>query len=94
MIPFDFDNPMSPAETVEIFRKYFGPTQMAFSRLDAAGGAAMTADLVALFTELNVADDPTVRTLIHSEYLQVTAVRKTTASEAGSTDSKEDHRKI
>jgi ubiquinone/menaquinone biosynthesis C-methylase UbiE len=94
LIPFDFDNPMSPAETVEIFRKYFGPTQMAFSRLDAAGGAAMTAELVALFTEFNVADDPTERTLIHSEYLQVAAVRKTTASEAGLVDSKEHHREM
>lgn len=80
LIPFDFDHPMGPAETVETFRKYFGPTQIAFSRLDAAGAAAMTADLVALFTELNVADDPTQRTLIHSEYLQVTAIRKTPAS--------------
>jgi ubiquinone/menaquinone biosynthesis C-methylase UbiE len=91
LVPFHFDNPMSPAETVETFRKYFGPTQMAFSRLDVAGAAAMTADLVALFTELNVADDPTGHTLIHSEYLQVMAVRKTTSAQA---DSKEDHRKM
>jgi hypothetical protein len=54
----------------------------------------MTAEMVALFTEFNVADDPTERTLIHSEYLQVTAVRQATASEAGLIDSKEDHREM
>ena len=76
LIPIDFDMPMSPAGAVAFFKKYFGPTQMAFSRLDEAGGAAMEAELVALWTEFNVADDPAEHTLVHNEYLQVTAVRR------------------
>ncbi len=76
LIPIDFDMPMSPAGSVEFFKKYFGPTQVAFSRLDAAGGAAMEAELVALWTEFNVADDPAEHTLVRNEYLQVTGVRR------------------
>jgi SAM-dependent methyltransferase len=40
-IPIDFDLPMSPAGAVTFFRTYFGPTQVAFSRLDPAGQAAL-----------------------------------------------------
>jgi ubiquinone/menaquinone biosynthesis C-methylase UbiE len=80
LIPIELDKPMSPGEIVDFYRKYFGPTQMAFSRLDEASGAAMAAELVALFTEFNVADDPAERTLVHGEYLQVTAIRKSTDS--------------
>ena len=76
LIPIEFDMPMNPAGAVEFFKKYFGPTQVAFSRLDEAGGAAMEAELVALWTEFNVADDPAEHTLVHNEYLQVTAVRR------------------
>ncbi|HEY4380092.1 MAG TPA: class I SAM-dependent methyltransferase [Acidobacteriaceae bacterium] len=75
LIPIDFDLPTSPAGAVEFFRKYFGPTQVAFSRLDAAGQAAFAADLEALWSSANVAPDPANRTLIHNEYLQVTAIR-------------------
>ena len=76
LVSIDFDMPMSPAGAVAFFKKYFGPTQVAFSRLDEAGGAAMEADLVALWTEFNVADDPASHTLVRNEYLQVTAVRR------------------
>ena len=76
LIPIEFDMPMNPAGAVAFFKKYFGPTQVAFSRLDEAGGAAMEAELVALWTEFNVADDPAEHTLVHNEYLQVTAVRR------------------
>ena len=76
LIPVDLDGPMSPPEMVELFREYFGPMKMTFSRLDEAGGTAMAAELVALFTKFNVADDPAKRTLVQGEYLQVTAIRK------------------
>jgi ubiquinone/menaquinone biosynthesis C-methylase UbiE len=76
LIPIDFDMPMSPVGAVAFFKKYFGPTQVAFSRLDAAGDAAMEAELVALWTEFNVADDPAEHTLVRNEYLQVTGVRR------------------
>ena len=76
LISIDFDMPVNPAGAVAFFRKYFGPTRMAFSRLDEAGGAAFAADLEALWTEFNVADDPAGHTVIRNEYLQVTGVRK------------------
>jgi 2-polyprenyl-3-methyl-5-hydroxy-6-metoxy-1,4-benzoquinol methylase len=76
LIPIDFDLPMDPAGTVAHFRQYFGPTQVAFSRLDAPGQAALAADLTALWSGANVAPDPTTQTLIRNEYLQVTAIRK------------------
>jgi hypothetical protein len=75
IIPIDFDLPLNPAGAVAFFRKYFGPTQVAFSRLDEAGQAAFAADLESLWAGANVAPDPENRTLIHNEYLQVTAVR-------------------
>jgi SAM-dependent methyltransferase len=68
---FRYDAP--PAAVVEIFRKYFGPTQMAFARLDAAGQAALEADLVGMWTQANEATDRT--TFVRNEYLEVHAVR-------------------
>lgn len=75
IIPIDFDMPVSPAGAVAFFRKYFGPTQVAFSRLDEAGQAALTTDLENLWSSHNIAEDPTSQTLIRNEYLQVTATR-------------------
>lgn len=76
LIPIDFDLPVNPAGAVSFFRTYFGPTQMAFNRLDAAGQQAFAADLEGLWAGANVAPDPTTQTLIRNEYLQVTAIRK------------------
>ena len=75
LIPVDFDLPTDPAGAVAFFRKYFGPTQVAFSRLDPDGQAAFAADLESLWSDANVAPDPTNRTLIHNQYLQVIATR-------------------
>lgn len=69
----DFEFLMSPAEVVEHFRLYYGPTQKAFEALDEDGRAALREDLVQLWTEHNrVADGST---LVESEYLEVKAVR-------------------
>ena len=76
LIPIDFDLPMNPAGAVAFFRKYFGPTQMAFNRLDEASQAAFAADLEALWVGANVASDPGDRTLVRNEYLQITATRR------------------
>jgi 2-polyprenyl-3-methyl-5-hydroxy-6-metoxy-1,4-benzoquinol methylase len=73
--PVDFDLPVNPAGAVAFFRRYFGPTQVAFSRLDEPGQAALAADLEALWASANAAPDPTSHTLIHNQYLQVTATR-------------------
>ncbi len=75
LIHIDFDMPMPPAGAVDLFRTYFGPTKMAFSRLDEAGQAALANDLLELWTSANVAAHPSVQTLVKNEYLQVKAVR-------------------
>jgi ubiquinone/menaquinone biosynthesis C-methylase UbiE len=75
LVAIDFDLPHTPAGVVAFFRRYFGPTQMAYGRLDEAGQAAMTADLEALWTGANVAADPANQTLVRNEYLQVMARR-------------------
>ena len=75
LVPIDFDLPLNPAGAVQFFRRYFGPTQVAFSRLDAAGQAAFATDLERLWTEANVSPEAPERTLIRNQYLQVTARR-------------------
>jgi SAM-dependent methyltransferase len=76
LIPIDFDMPTDAAGAVAFFRKYFGPTQVAFSRLDEAGQGALAADLEALWAGANEAEDKENRVLVRNEYLQVTARRK------------------
>jgi SAM-dependent methyltransferase len=76
LIPIDFDLPVNPAGAVAFFRKYFGPTQMAFNRLDEAGQVAFATDLEALWAGANVATDPNDHTLIRNEYLRITATRR------------------
>jgi SAM-dependent methyltransferase len=75
LIPIEFEFPTNPAGVVAFFREYFGPTRMAFERLDEAGRSALAADLESLWSSANVAADPEQQTLVHNEYLQVTAVR-------------------
>jgi SAM-dependent methyltransferase len=72
--PITFTYPFGPAEVVEHFRKYFGPTQKAFESLDAEKQDALRSDLVQLWTENNQATDGT--TVVTSEYLEVLAVRE------------------
>jgi len=69
----DMKFPFPPAEVVELFRKYFGPTQVAFSKLDDAGQAALASALENLWKEHNRATDGT--TNVPYEYLEVHAVR-------------------
>jgi SAM-dependent methyltransferase len=76
LIPVDFDMPVNPAGAVAFFRKYFGPTQMAFNRLDEAEQAKFAEALVELWAGANVAENPGERTLVRNEYLEVVARRK------------------
>jgi len=69
MMHFDF--PYGPAKVVELFRTYFGPTKMAFERLDENGRKAMQDDLIRLWEEHNEATDG--RTVVDAEYLEVHA---------------------
>jgi hypothetical protein len=75
LVPIDFDMPFNPAGAVAYFRTFFGPTKTAFERLDPAGQTAMAADLEALWSAANVSPDPSNHTLVHNQYLQVTATR-------------------
>jgi SAM-dependent methyltransferase len=72
MCPFSY--PVPPAEVVESFRMYYGPTRRAFEALDEAGQAALRKDLEALWQENNQATDNT--TYGEGEYLEVVATRK------------------
>ncbi len=65
--------PFPPKETMDFFRRYFGPTKMAFSRLDTAGQATLASQLESLWVEHNMATDGT--TAVESEYLEVHAIR-------------------
>jgi len=74
-IPLDFDLPTTPAGAVDFFRTYFGPTKVAFSKLDEAGQKALFAELEQLWSSENKASDPN-HTLIHHEFIEITATRK------------------
>jgi 2-polyprenyl-3-methyl-5-hydroxy-6-metoxy-1,4-benzoquinol methylase len=69
--PFQYD--LKPAEVVEFYRSYYGPTNRAFAALDDAGQAALRRDLEELWSEHNQATDGTTR--YGSEYLEVIATR-------------------
>lgn len=73
-ISMDFDFPFPPAEVVEFFKRYFGPTQVAFSKLDAAKQKEFQGELVRLWTENNQASGD--RTLVESVYLEVRVTKK------------------
>jgi len=79
LIPVDFDLPTTPAGAVAFFRKFFGPTQVAFNRVLQVSGkpgvSAFAAELEALYASANVSPDPTNHTLIHNQFLQVIATR-------------------
>src|SRR5260370_794496 len=68
-----FKYPFPPAEVVQLFRQYFGPTRMSFSRLDPSGQSALTSDLESMWTRHNQAKDCT--TVVNGEYLEVKAIR-------------------
>jgi len=66
--------PFPPAETVDFFRRYYGPTQRAFASLDASTQVRLRQDLVELQTANNIAKKPQT-TEVAAEYLEVIAVR-------------------
>lgn len=68
-----FDYPCSPAETVRLFRDWYGPIVRAFAALDEERRELLERDLVALWTDHNHARDG--RTRLESEYLEVIVVR-------------------
>ena len=71
MVPFCL--PMTPEQTVDYFRAWYGPTLRAFAALDEDGQAALRRDLTRLWSEHNRATDGT--THVEAEYLEVIAIR-------------------
>lgn len=69
-----FKFPFPPADVVEFFRMYYGPTQRAFGALDENGQAALRKDLEQLWSDNNKATDGT--TDVEAEYLEVLATRE------------------
>ncbi|GAC1429902.1 MAG: class I SAM-dependent methyltransferase [Terriglobales bacterium] len=69
----NFKYPFSPAGTVAFFRKYFGPTLVAFSKLEAKEQDGLRDDLEKLWSSKNEASDGT--TQVATEYLEVLATR-------------------
>ena len=65
---------MTPEQTVDFFRTWYGPTLRAFAALDADGQAALRRDLTRLWSEHNRATDGT--THVESEYLEVVATKR------------------
>jgi hypothetical protein len=68
-----FDYPFPPRDVVQFFRDYFGPTKVAFSRLDDEDKISYRDDLEKLWSEHNRASDG--KTQIHNEYLEVIGTR-------------------
>jgi SAM-dependent methyltransferase len=68
-----FDYPIPPAGVVQLFRDWYGPTIRTFEALDANGQTRLFDDLVALWSDHNLATDGT--TQVESEYLEVIAER-------------------
>lgn len=68
-----FDYPFSPAETVELFRQYYGPTSRAFDSLDERSSDRLRDELERLWSIHNRAGNDL--TFVPAEYLEVIAVR-------------------
>jgi ubiquinone/menaquinone biosynthesis C-methylase UbiE len=59
---------------LEVFRTYYGPVLKAFAALDAAGQAALEADILALLERYNEGGPETL--IVPGEYLEVVATRR------------------
>jgi hypothetical protein len=66
--------PFPPDRLVGFFRQYFGPTQVAFSKLDSAGQAQLASRLQSIWNEHNLAKNG--NTSVEAEYLDVRATVK------------------
>jgi hypothetical protein len=72
---YTFDFAGTPAEYVELFRSYYGPTMNAFAAAAEAGREAeLHAELVALFEAQNTSAEAG-RTTIPATFLRVTVER-------------------
>lgn len=72
-VNYRFSYPFPPAEVVEFFRRYYGPTNRAFAALGEDEQAAMRAELVHLWASHNMSQNG--RTVVDGEYLEVVGHR-------------------
>jgi SAM-dependent methyltransferase len=70
---YDFSYPFPPAEVVEFFRQYYGPTNRAFASLDQTAAQKLREELEGLWSAHNRGGDEF--TVVSAEYLEVIAVR-------------------
>ena len=70
---YSFTYPFPPAEVVEFFREYYGPTNRAFASLDETSARKLRAELEALWSAHNRGGGEL--TVVSSEYLEVIAIR-------------------
>jgi hypothetical protein len=68
-----FEFPFPPAETVRLFREYYGPIVRAFAASEPERQRLLERDLITLWRDHNLADERTTR--VESEYLEVIATR-------------------
>jgi SAM-dependent methyltransferase len=70
---YSFTYPFPPADVVEFFRQYYGPTNRAFASLDETAARKLRDELEALWSAHNRGGDEL--TVVQSEYLEVIGVR-------------------
>jgi SAM-dependent methyltransferase len=70
---YTFSYPFPPADVVEFFRAYYGPTNKAFASLDVTACENLRAELTALWTKHNRGGES--NTIVFAEYLEVIGVR-------------------
>ena len=70
---YNFTYPFRPAEVVEFFRQYYGPTNRAFASLNENSAKRLRDELEGLWSEHNRGGDEL--TVVAAEYLEVLAIR-------------------
>jgi len=70
---YNFTYPFPPADVVEFFRQYYGPTNRAFASLDENAARKLREELEALWSSHNRGGADL--TVVPSEYLEVIAIR-------------------
>jgi ubiquinone/menaquinone biosynthesis C-methylase UbiE len=70
---YTFNYPFAPAEVVDFFLCYYGPTNRAFASLDEQGQKKLHSELTKLWTAHNLAQGEL--TVVKAEYLEVIATR-------------------
>ena len=70
---YTFTYPFPPADVVEFFRQYYGPTNRAFATLDEVAAKELRNELETLWQLHNLGGDEL--TVVPAEYLEVVAVR-------------------